>query len=149
MENVLNISEAASLALHTMVLLAANRNGLLSAGRIAAALDVSEAHLAKVLQRLARGGLVSSARGPKGGFALARGADQITLLEVYELIEGPLPSSRCLLGRPICGGKRCILGRLLVSVSQQVREALAAARLSKLATGFWSDCAHAAEDRSD
>ena len=138
MASVLRISEAASLALHTMVLLAARPDELLSAGRIASALGVSEAHLSKVLQRLGRVGLVRSVRGRAGGFALGRRPEQVTLLEVYEAIEGPLSSGTCLLSRPICGAERCILDRLLVSVNGQVRRHLSAARLSKLADRFWA-----------
>ena len=149
MAGVLRISEAGSLALHAMVILATDPEGLHSAGQVASAMGVSEAHLSKVLQRLARAGLVRSARGPKGGFGLAKGPAEITLLDVYESIDGPLRSETCLLGRPICNGKHCILGRLLVSVNQQVRRKLATARLSELATGFWSKYAHATRDRQD
>ena len=57
MPNVLKVSEAASLALHTTVLLAANSGELLSTREIASTLKMSAAHLSKVLQRLARHGL--------------------------------------------------------------------------------------------
>ena len=56
----MRISEAASLALHTMALLAAEPDKLLSAAAAAGALGASEAHLAKVLGRLAHVGLVES-----------------------------------------------------------------------------------------
>jgi Rrf2 family protein len=135
MPNTLRISEAASLAMHTMALLA-SRPQRLPTGQIASVLGASEAHLSKVMQRLAKAGLVRSLRGPKGGFALARPAERIALVEVYEAIEGPLADSKCLLGRPICGGTRCILGRLLGSVNRQVRQYLEATTLNKLAEVF-------------
>ena len=132
MSNLLRISEAASLALHTAALLAANRKQVLSTREIAAKLQVSEAHLSKVLQRLAKIGLVESTRGPKGGFRLNGTPEQITLLEVYEAIEGPLAPTSCLLGTPICNGQRCILGPLLVQVNRQVSEYLSGTTLSEL-----------------
>lgn len=52
--------------------------------------------LSKILQALARSGLIVSRRGAAGGFALARPADQMTLLDVLEAIEGPLALNRCL-----------------------------------------------------
>ncbi|MBL8290926.1 MAG: Rrf2 family transcriptional regulator [Bryobacterales bacterium] len=52
--------------------------------------------LSKILQSLARSGLIVSRRGASGGFALARPADQLTLLDVLEAIEGPLALNRCL-----------------------------------------------------
>ncbi len=136
MSNVIKVSEAASLALHTMVFLAKNNGQLASTKEIASTLQVSEAHLSKVLQRLVRVGLVKSTRGPKGGFELARGGDQITLLDVYESIDGPLGSTNCLLGTPTCGGNVCILGDLLKTVNKEVKEYLAGTKLNGLANVY-------------
>lgn len=136
MSNVLRISEAASLALHSMVFLAANPDRLIPTREIASKLHVSEAHLSKVLQRLARVGLVKSIRGPKGGFTLGKPGDEIVLLDVYESIEGPFVPSKCLLGAPICGGEKCILGGLLETVDKQIREYLAETRLSELTSVY-------------
>jgi Rrf2 family protein len=133
--NVLRISEAASLALHTMAYLAADPDGTHATREIACDLKVSEAHLAKVLQRLGRAGLVRSQRGPGGGFTLARRPEEITLLEVYEVTEGPLTTPDCLLGQPVCNGA-CILGGLLDAVGRQVRDYLSQTRLSDLRGGL-------------
>ena len=135
MSSPVKISEAASLALHTMVLLSSQLERNLATRDIAAALKVSEAHLAKVLQRLGRAGLVRSRRGPGGGFSLGRRPEDITLLEVYEVTEGPLEQTECLLNKPVCQG-RCILGDLLSSVGAQVRDYLAGTRLSELSHTF-------------
>ena len=135
MLNLLKISEAASLGLHASVFLAGNQKRLFSAKEMAEALGASEAHLAKVLQRLAREGLVSSQRGPKGGFRLNRAADEITLLDVYQACEGPLPRASCLLSKPICNGN-CILGGLIEDVGRQVGQYLGETRLSDLADNF-------------
>jgi len=130
---MLRISTAASLALHAISLLAANGNRTLSTKEIAAKLRASEAHLSKVLQRLGKARLVEATRGPKGGFCLARPGGDISLLEVYEAIEGPLQDSVCLLGEPVCQGEKCILGGLLETVNQQAREYLGGTTLSDLA----------------
>ena len=58
MPTVLRISDAAALALHAMVMLAEAPERRMSAKAIASELDASQAHLAKVLQRLAKAGLV-------------------------------------------------------------------------------------------
>ena len=132
MSSTLKISEAASLALHTTVLLAANADRLLSTHEIAETLGVSEAHLAKVMQRLHHAGLVRSIRGPKGGFGLAKPGARIALLDVYQAIEGPLGAETCLLGRRVCRGKKCVLGGLLGAVNKQVRDYLSKTKLSEL-----------------
>lgn len=51
--------------------------------------------LAKVLQRLAKKGLIVSQNGPKGGYALARPAAEITVSEIIEAIEGPVMLTTC------------------------------------------------------
>jgi Rrf2 family protein len=135
MPSPFRMSEAAALALHAATLLAAESRAdgrTLAARQIALALGASEAHLSKVLQRLARAGLVTSTRGPRGGFRLGRPAREITLLQVYEAIEGPLGAPDCLFGRPVCAGSGCICGDLLSDVHKRTRRRLAGTRLSQL-----------------
>ncbi len=120
--SILRISEALSLGLHAMVFLAAHVGEPKRVGEIAKRLKASEAHLAKVLQTLARAGLVRAVRGPKGGYELAKPPEEITLLEIFEVLHGPLEDRLCLFKEPLCGGKRCILGDLLEKVNQAVRE---------------------------
>ena len=133
MSGVLKISEAASLALHSMAYLVTKRERPVPTRDIAARFHISEAHLSKVLQRLARAGLVKSTRGPRGGFVIGESDNDITLLDVYEAIEGPLISCNCLLDKPVCGGTECILGGILATVDNQIREYLAGTKLSELA----------------
>ncbi|MDD3643003.1 MAG: Rrf2 family transcriptional regulator [Candidatus Krumholzibacteria bacterium] len=124
MHHVLRISEAANLALHTMVLLAGAGDKRLSVKQIAEVMCASGAHLAKVLQRLAHAGLVDSARGPRGGFMLARRADEITLLEVLETMDGPFEPQDCLMGGHTCGEFGCLFGDLLTDMNERIREYL-------------------------
>jgi len=130
MTTMLRISEAASLAIHAAVVMARNPEAVHSTHEVATTLGVSEAHLSKVMQRLARAGLVNSVRGPKGGFTLARPGGEITLLNIYEAIEGPLRPSGCLLKKPICSGTDCILGKLLGNVNREMGDYLANTKLS-------------------
>ena len=100
MHGIFQISEAFSLALHGMGLLA-KRGRRTSVKEIARVMGVSEAHLAKVFQRLAKSGLVASMRGPKGGFVLAKPAEQITLYDIYKVVEEPA-QQYCLLTKDYC-----------------------------------------------
>lgn len=138
MQTALRISEAASLALHSMALLASGSGKLYPARKVAEILCVSEAHLAKVMQRLSKQGLVESVRGPGGGFRLARGVEEATLLEILEAIEGPFEPGICLLGRTFCRGRKCILEKLLKTVNDTVRDYLAGTRLSEVDGSFQS-----------
>jgi len=136
MTGVLNISDAASLGLHAIVYLARCPERVIPTHEVASELGVSEAHLAKVFQRLAKVGLLTSRRGPRGGFLLARRSDQISLLEVYEAIDGPLAAGDCLAGTPICDGRQCIFGDLLSKLHNQIRRHFASTKLSKAATVY-------------
>ena len=133
---LLNISEAASLALHTVVVLAARGGEVVSTRAVAEAIQASEAHLSKVLQRLARVGLVRSLRGPKGGFVLSRPPDAISMLEVFEAIEGPLVPHTCLFRQKVCDGAECILGDCLKRASESLKTRLTQTRVADLVSIF-------------
>lgn len=141
MANVLNISEAASLAIHSTALLAQKIGRLVSTKDIASELHVSEAHLSKVLQRLSKVGIVKAIRGPRGGFSLGKPASEIALIDIYEAIEGPFAPTRCLLNPEVCDGKGCILGGFLESVDKQFRNYLAKTKLNELCIHIkgWND----------
>jgi Rrf2 family protein len=133
MQNILRISEAVSLALHAMTFMAAQGDRPHSTKEIAERLRVSEAHLSKVLQRLHRGRLVQSVRGPKGGFSIVGSPASIRLLDVYECIDGELPDGECLFASPVCSGKGCIFGGLPATVSGQFKDYLKRTKVSDFA----------------
>ena len=129
------ISEAASLALHALAELARQQDAApTTTAKIAEHFGFSEAHLSKVFQRLAKAGLVKSERGPKGGFSLTRDPASITLMEIYEAIDGPLSrGSGCLLERSPCAFDGCIFGDLLLSVPARIGEYFASTSLADVA----------------
>jgi len=128
-ERVLKISEALSLGLHAMAYIANDPQRPKRVKEIAERIRASEAHLSKVLQSLARAGLLRSLKGPKGGYILAKEAKEITLLEIYEVINGPLKDRKCLYERPLCRGDKCILGDLLQEVTRLMRKHLSQTNL--------------------
>jgi Rrf2 family iron-sulfur cluster assembly transcriptional regulator len=60
--------------------------------------------LAKILQDLTRKGLLTSQKGPTGGFSLAMPAKEITLFHVVEAVDGAEFTRTCVLGFPECSG---------------------------------------------
>jgi Rrf2 family iron-sulfur cluster assembly transcriptional regulator len=130
---MLKISDAVNLAFHAMMILATDPHARpMSVASMAKRLSVSENHLAKVMQRLHKIGLVTSKRGPKGGFTLGRPAGEIRLIDVYVSIEGPISKRECLLREPICDGSCCLLGGLLGSINDQVRRHLSETTLAQV-----------------
>ena len=136
MKGILKISEAASLAMHTMALLAEDPDNVHSVNGIAKILNVSQNHLSKVLQRLSKAGFVESTRGPKGGFVLSLPAGELALLDVYESIEGKLVANECLLEKRICNGSDCIFGGLLSDVQNEIRDYLSSRSLDDIKNIF-------------
>jgi Rrf2 family protein len=63
---------------------------------------VPEKHLAKIFQTLVKAGILASARGVNGGFALAKPPHQISALDVVRVVEGPINEAGCLLLQESC-----------------------------------------------
>ena len=120
MVKILNISEGSTIALHAALLLSKGNGEPITTSEAAETMKVSAAHLSKVLQRLAKAGIVHAVRGPKGGYLLGRPLSEIRLLDVLEAVEGPLKLNRCLLAVPRCGNDGCMLGNLLDTINTQV-----------------------------
>src|SRR5688572_28730156 len=70
--------------------------GSVSAKRIAEESSIPPEIMAKILQRLAKKGLIVSQNGPKGGYALSRRPNDITVGEVIRALEGPTNIVSCL-----------------------------------------------------
>ncbi len=129
MSDFLNISEAASIAMHSMAFIA-SKEGVVTVPDISSGLKVSENHLSKVMQRLTKNGLVKSVRGPRCGYMVARPIDEISLIEVYEAIEGAIDSGDCLFDRnKNCNGK-CIMGDTLEKTRNIFKNHLTGTKLS-------------------
>jgi Rrf2 family protein len=81
---------------------AGNARGSASAKDIADAYGVPLPLLSKVLQKLARGGLLISEQGTHGGYRLAREPQNISALEVIRTIDGPIILTKCFTEHPGC-----------------------------------------------
>lgn len=77
--------------------------GFVPIRKLSEELDIEFHFLTKQFQQLSDAGLVHSQRGPKGGIALAKPADRITLLDIVLAIDGPTLFTECVLGLPGCG----------------------------------------------
>ncbi len=134
MPTVIQISEATSIALHSMVLIARAGGTNVTVKEIVFATGFSHAHSSKVLQQLVRAGLLCSTRGPKGGFLLSRPAAEIALLAIWEAMEGPLDIYTCVVGRnpQACPFDSCILGEFPRRLSEQFRGYLGSRTLASV-----------------
>ena len=93
----MKFSTSIEYAVHALVFLSRAAPGAtVLLAELARGITVPEGYLRKVSQQLARRGLVVAQRGVRGGVALARKADRITLRDVVDAIDGSLPSWSCL-----------------------------------------------------
>jgi len=123
MAKVVSLSEAASLAIHAVVLIAQS-DKLINVNQIAEATAASRNHLAKVMQRLAKQGIVVSSRGPNGGFKLKGDPKDLSLYKIYECIEGPIELEGCPLDREICPFEKCLMGGIIHRVTNDLKKYL-------------------------
>jgi len=124
------MSDAASIGIHSMVLIAQSEKGI-NAVKIAEATGLSKNHISKVLQRLVKNDLLKSMRGPAGGFALKKAADKISLLDVYETIEGAIEITSCPFAHDICGFDNCIMGTVMNKMNTEFKKFLGNQTLDK------------------
>ena len=126
------LSQTAEYALRAVVHLAARRGQARTAQQIAAATRVPAGYLSKILQRLARGGIVESQRGLHGGFTLARDPRDLSLLDVVAVVEPIRRITTCPLGEAVHGEALCPLHRRLDDALAGVERVLSQAHVQDL-----------------
>jgi Rrf2 family protein len=116
----------------TLQLAKSESSGPVPCSKLAAEGGMPERFLLQILRVLVTHGILKSTRGVDGGYALSRPADQITLLEVIEAIEGPLQSEGESLVAEGPGEMNNKLQVALQQVTRTARQQLEAIRLSAL-----------------
>ena len=100
---------------------------------IAQAEDISYELACKLMQKLNKAGLVKSSMGPNGGFGLSRKPVKINLLEIIEVIQGPLSFNQCLLGMDVCPRQKdCPITAKLAKLQKYVSNYLGGITLDEL-----------------
>jgi Rrf2 family iron-sulfur cluster assembly transcriptional regulator len=127
----MRLSTRGRYAVMAMVELAAREHALdpvgsgrsqVSLAEIAQAQRLSLAYLEQLFGPLRRAGLVTSARGPGGGYRLARGAEQISICEIVHAVDESIQATRCEEGGPGClAGQRCLTHDLWAELGDQIR----------------------------
>jgi len=129
MSKLINISEATSIAIHSIALIGKEKRQL-NANEISKITKFSKNHLSKVLQILVKQGYLKSVRGPKGGFTLTQSPKDISLLEIFEIFEGKISNDYCAGHSKDCPFEDCIYGDIMDEVSTIFKKAFAGRKLS-------------------
>jgi Rrf2 family transcriptional regulator, iron-sulfur cluster assembly transcription factor len=117
--------------------------GPICLAEIAARQQLSLAYLEQLFAKLRRGELVASARGPGGGYRLARPSDTITIGAIVGAVEEPIQATRCHPGTGGCLaapradsiGERCQTHDLWAELSKQIGLFLDGVTLADVVTG--------------
>ena len=104
-----------------------------SAADIAEAYGISATLLAKVLQRLAKHGLVTARHGSSGGYQLARHPKNISALEVISAVDGPLVITSCITSHGNCDqSSTCTVREPLRRVNESIAQVLRSVSISQM-----------------
>ena len=105
--------------------LALNAGKVAMVDEISRATDTPKSFIAKILQKLTRGGFVKSYRGVKGGFTLSRPPGEITLLDVIRAVQGPVAMNACALDKKICSrSATCAIHPVWIEIRKEVEDIL-------------------------
>lgn len=126
------ISSTAEYALRAVIHLATRPGTAETAQQIAAATKVPPGYMSKVLQDLAKAGVVLSQRGPKGGFTLARPPERTSVLDVINAVDPIKRIRTCPLGLPEHGTKLCALHQRLDDAMAYVEQVFADSSMADL-----------------
>jgi Rrf2 family cysteine metabolism transcriptional repressor len=131
----LQMSTRSRYGLRLMVFLASSYgNGIVLMKDVSRREEISEKYLGQIIIPLKNAGLVTSQRGSKGGYALARLPESITVKDVVEAIEGDLAPVPCVEDSEPCARKSsCIAARVWKKLADDMAASLSSFTLAELA----------------
>jgi Rrf2 family protein len=121
MSRIVSMTESSLIGIHSLVILAKKAPVPVSSKSISEWTGASENTILKVMQRLSKQGFVTSNRGPSGGFSLAKPIHTISLLDIFEAIEGKLETGHCLFHQNTCIFTSCLFQNKIQNVAEELR----------------------------
>ena len=131
----MQIPAKADYAIRALLTLAASEDSI-SAEHLAEEQGLPAKFLGAILSDLRRGGMVTSQRGPEGGFKLARDPDQIMIADILRVVSGPMAGVRGMRPETLeYGGEATHLRDVWVAVRASLREVLEHVTLGQVLRG--------------
>lgn len=132
---MLRIAKMTDYGTLVMTSLARAPESLHSAADLAQATHVAEPTVSKLLKLLARHGLVTSARGVRGGYRLALAPENISMTDIIAALEGPLALTECGQSESSCSMEQhCDVRSHWLLINRAIRGALDQVTLAQLTT---------------
>jgi Rrf2 family protein len=122
---MLAIKKETDYAIRCVYYLALRNGEIIMVEEIAAKMLIPRSFLAKIMQKLAKAGIVKSYVGIKGGHSLAKEPYKISLYDVIITIEGPMAMNSCTINKEECAlSAGCLVHPVWVSVKKDVEKIL-------------------------
>jgi len=116
-----------------MLDLALHKNqGPVSLSDISSRQAISLSYLEQLFSKLRRSGLVSSVRGPGGGYELKRGSDEIFIAQIIDAVDESVDTTKCQGAGDCQGGEKCLTHYLWEDLSEQIHTFLESISLADL-----------------
>jgi Rrf2 family protein len=138
----MKVSQASAYALHALMYMVRHNTQLpVTSAAIAKADGMPAGYLAKVMQQLVKVGFVRSLRGRRRGYVFSKDPETISLLELFEAVEGRPLFDDCPLKHCSCGGTRenCRIFSQWVSATRELKGLLAQ---TSIASAAWNHPEH-------
>jgi len=127
----MQLSCAAELAVRGALVLASEYGrGPVTLDSVCARRDLPKQYLVKIFSSLAKANLVEATRGKKGGYALSRAPEDITVLNVVEAVQGRIVLNLCQFDPPKCDELDCALRPMWAKLQETVRRELSSVTLA-------------------
>ncbi len=121
----MRITNQSEYAIRAIMEMAKNPEMIYTPSSLYEKIDVPKLFLAKILQRLAKKGILKSIRGATGGFSFKKSLQDITLLEIVEAIEGNASLNKCLMDGHLCDRKNfCPVHLIWVEAQESLNRVL-------------------------
>ena len=111
------------------------KQGAVLAQRVSKEYSIPLEYLLKILQQLVRANVLRSKRGPRGGFFLAREAENITLADIIEAVDGPMLTSMHLAEQTNNEAFSMRMEKVCRQAAVESKNVLESAKLSEILTG--------------
>jgi Rrf2 family protein len=138
----MKVAKSAAYALHALMYMVRHSTQLpVTTATVAKAEGIPPDYLAKIFQQLVKARFVKAVRGRKRGYAFARPPEQISLLELFEAIEGHPLFDDCFLRHCECGGipESCRILSIWLDATRQIKELL---EQTTVANSAWNHPEH-------
>ncbi|MCD4669370.1 MAG: Rrf2 family transcriptional regulator [Actinomycetia bacterium] len=120
-------------AIRALIHLADNRERTIPVTELVEKLGITRPFLRKIMQELAKAGVVGSYKGNKGGFLLKKKPENIYLIDLVEVFQGKFSLNECILNKDICPNRdNCILKDRIEDIEEKVKKELGSIDLKSL-----------------